>query len=230
MALTLYDLVGRDDSRFSPNCWRIRLALAHMELAPDEIVPIGFTEKDKIAFSGGKTIPILVDGDTNVRESWDIANYLVDTYPDRPALWHGAEGRNHARFVNLWADQALHPALFPVIVADVHAAARDADQAYFRESREARLSRSLEEVTADRGAYIAALEKVLGPLRTLLGEQDFVCGSAPAYGDYIVFGAFQWARCTSPLTLLAADDPIFAWRERLLSLYDGLARAEKAMS
>ncbi len=230
MALTLYDLVGRDDRRFSPNCWRIRLALAHMEIAPDEIVPVGFTEKDKIAFSGGKTIPILVDGDTTVRESWDIANHLVDTYPARPALWHGAEGRNHARFVNLWADQALHPALFPVIVADVHAAARDADQAYFRESREARLSRTLEEVTADRATYVASLERVLAPLRTLLGEQDFVCGSAPAYGDYIVFGAFQWARCASTLTLLAPDDPIFVWRERMLNLYDGMARAEKAMS
>jgi hypothetical protein len=36
---------------------------------------------------------------------------------------------------------------------------------------------------------------------------------------------FMWARCTSPLELLAADDPVHAWRERLLDAFGGMARA-----
>ena len=35
---------------------------------------------------------------------------------------------------------------------------------------------------------------------------------------------FMWARCTSPLELLAEDDPVHAWRERLLDAFDGMAR------
>jgi glutathione S-transferase len=39
-----------------------------------------------------------------------------------------------------------------------------------------------------------------------------------------VFGGFQWARAVSPFRLLEADDPIYAWREKLLDAFDGLAR------
>ena len=45
-----------------------------------------------------------------------------------------------------------------------------------------------------------------------------------ADADYIVFGSFQWARCVSSFALVAADDPIAAWRDRLLDAFDGLAR------
>jgi hypothetical protein len=43
-----------------------------------------------------------------------------------------------------------------------------------------------------------------------------------------VFGAFQWARCVSPFALLAADDPVRSWRDRLLDAFGGLARAAPA--
>ena len=33
-----------------------------------------------------------------------------------------------------------------------------------------------------------------------------MCGSTPAYADYVVFGAFQWARAISDFEVLAADD------------------------
>ncbi len=49
----------------------------------------------------------------------------------------------------------------------------------------------------------------------------------PLYADYIVFGAFQWARCISDFRLLAADDPVHAWRARMLELYGGLAAKAK---
>jgi glutathione S-transferase len=69
MTLRLYDLAGADpDRRFSPYCWRIRLALAHKRL-PVETVPWRFTEKAEIAPSGGKTVPVLVDGDRWIADS-----------------------------------------------------------------------------------------------------------------------------------------------------------------
>ena len=59
-------------------------------------------------------------------------------------------------------------------------------------------------------------------------RQDFVAGAGPAYADYIVFGAFQWARAVSDYELLAADDPVHAWRKRMLDLHGGLARRTRA--
>ena len=61
-------------------------------------------------------------------------------------------------------------------------------------------------------------------LRLTLKTQAYLGGAAPNYADYIVFGAFQWARVVSPFKLLAADDPVYAWRERLLDAFEGLAR------
>ena len=49
-----------------------------------------------------------------------------------------------------------------------------------------------------------------------------MCGEAPAFGDYILFGAFQWVRVISPFSLLERDDPVHAWRRRMLDLFDGL--------
>ena len=63
-------------------------------------------------------------------------------------------------------------------------------------------------------------------MEILLGvrRQEFLGGAAPNYGDYIVFGAFQWARTISDFRLLADDDPIFAWFQRMGDLFDGLGR------
>ena len=48
-ARRLFELCGADDDlRFSPYCWRTRLALAHKGL-PVETIAWRFTEKDAIA-------------------------------------------------------------------------------------------------------------------------------------------------------------------------------------
>jgi hypothetical protein len=65
----------------------------------------------------------------------------------------------------------------------------------------------------------------LSPLRTVLAKQEWFGGTdGPSYADYIVFGAFMWPRCISRFELLAADDPLAAWRSRMLDLFGGLAR------
>jgi hypothetical protein len=39
-----------------------------------------------------------------------------------------------------------------------------------------------------------------------------------------VFSFFMMAKSVSPTALLEADDPVFAWRERMLDAYDGAGR------
>jgi glutathione S-transferase len=223
MGLKLYDLAGAEpERRFSPYCWRIKLALMHKAL-PFDTIPWRFTDKDVIAFSGQGRVPVLVDGDHVVSDSWAIASYLEDTYVDRPSLFRGEGGRAVTRFVNAWADGILLGGILRLIVTDILAHLDEKDRAYFRETREKRLGAKLEAVSADRGTNVLAFRKTLEPIRTVLGTQPFLAGAAPAYADYAVFGCFQWARCISSFSLLLKDDPVWAWRDRLLSAFDDFA-------
>ena len=224
MALTLYERVCADDRRPSPYCWRARLALAHKGLSP-ETKPVKFTESDLVAFSGQHKVPVLVDGERVVSDSWEIACYLEDHYSEAPSLFDGPGGRALARFINHWTDQGLQKALSPILAPYLHALAAPEDRDYYRQTREARWGQGLEQLAAKRAIYLEALDPVLEPLRQRLAESPFICGERPAYADYLAFAEFQWARCISAFELLETDDPIYDWRERMLDLYDGFARS-----
>ena len=113
------------------------------------------------------------------------------------------------------------------MVMDIYNHLAQKDQNYFQESREKRFDKALEEIVINRDEFLPRFQKLLNPLRTTLKKQDFVAGKTPGFSDYIVFGAFQWARCISEFSLLNADDSVYSWREKMLNLHDGLAR--KAM-
>lgn len=222
--IKLYELAGaEDDRRFSPFCWRIRLALLHKGL-PFEGVPWRFTEKETLAFSGQSKVPVIVDGDRILFDSWAIAEYLEDTYTDRPSLFGGTSGKALSRFVTDWVETVLHPGMIRLLLADVYAHLHDKDKDYFRQTREKWLGMTLEAFCASREEQIVSFRQSLVPLRTTLQRQPFLAGQAPAWADYVTFSAFQWARCISSLTLLEADDPIVSWRDSLLDAFDGEAR------
>jgi glutathione S-transferase len=224
MVLKLFELVGTDEERpFSPFCWRTRMALAHKGLSAQSI-PWCFTEKDTIAPHNSEKVPVLIDGETSVADSWAIANYLEDTYPDRPSLFGGEGGRAMGRMMNWWGDVTVIGGMFPLIVADIPSHLKPVDAVYFRRTREARFGKPLEEVVAGRDKSVEGFRKALEPMRLTLKTQAYLGGDAPNYADYIAFGPFQWARVVSPFKLLAEDDPVYAWRERLLDAFDGMAR------
>lgn len=227
MTLRMYDLAGAEpERRFSPYCWRIRLALAHKQLAV-ETIPWRFIEKAEIAASGQIFVPVLVDGDRWIADSWTIANYLEDTFPEAPSLFGGAAGRSLTRFYSSFAD-SLVGAIFPFVALDIlhHVAEKDRD--YFRTSRERRVGTTLEAFVADRDSKLAGFRASLAPLRAAVKTQLFLGGAQPLYADYAMFGPFQWARCISPFVLLERDDPVRLWRDRLLDCFGGLARAAPA--
>jgi len=228
MAITLYDLAGAEaDRRFSPFCWRTKMALAHKGL-PVETVPWRFTEKDKLPQPNAGRVPVIVDDGRVVHDSTAIADYLEERYPDRPPLFGGDGARGLARFVQNWTETVLHLGLIRLVLVDIHGRLGPADQAYFREDREKRFNTTLEEVVQDREARLPAFRASLDPLRRTVERQQFVSGEAPAYADYVVFGGFQWARAVSDFEVLAEGDPVRAWRSRMLDLFDGLARRSPA--
>lgn len=220
----LYDLAGIDDVRFSPYCWRSKMALLHKGLSY-ETEACGYGDiPGKLSFGGYERIPVLNDSGTVVADSWDIANHLEDAYPDTPTLFGGAAGRAQARFFNIWTDLNIVLTLVPAIVADIFELVREEDRGYFKLSREARFGRDLETMRADRAAAVERYRAALQPVRLLLGEQPFIAGDAPLYVDLILMGSFMSARCTSTQRLLAEDDPVDIWFQRMLDQYDGYLR------
>ncbi|UFN49730.1 glutathione S-transferase family protein [Roseomonas sp. OT10] len=223
MAIRMHDLCGSDPARrFSPYCWRVRMALAHKGLAV-ETIPWRFSDKAAIADAGVEKVPVLRDGDRALGESWDILEYLEDTYPE-PSLFQGPGGRALARFMNAWADSVLAAGMARLVVSDIPRWLGPADREYFVRSREARFGCTLEALNADRDRQVEAFRREIHPLRMILRERPFLHGDAPAAADYIAFGPFQWARVVSAFPVLTPDDPVFAWRGRLLDAFGGLAR------
>ncbi|MBL8385728.1 MAG: glutathione S-transferase family protein [Burkholderiales bacterium] len=222
--LRMYDLAGAEEARrFSPYCWRVRLAVAHKGVDM-ETVPWRFTEKAALAPSGQERVPVLVDGAAWISDSWAIAGHLEQRFPEAPSLFGPPPGRALTRLHAVFGD-VLVGAIARFILCDVHAHLDARDRAYFRASREQRFGATLEAVVADRDARLPAFRDSLAPLRATLKAQPFLGGERPLYADYAVFGAFQWARCTSRYRLVEADDPVAQWRERLLDAFGGLARA-----
>jgi glutathione S-transferase len=226
MTMRMWDLAAaEEDRRFSPYCWRIKMALAHKGLEV-ETIPWRFTDKEAIAASGQDKVPVLQDDQVIVHDSWDIAEYLDQKYPAQP-LFEGAQAKSLAYVFKFWVESTLHAPILRAVLLDLFHALHEKDQAYFRESREKRFGKPLEEAGGNPKQAIQELRTLLLPVRKQLVEAPFVCGQSPAFADYLLFGPFQWARAVSPQRLLEPDDPVYAWRERMLDLHGGLARNAK---
>ncbi len=215
----LYDLAGADpDIRFSPFCWRTKLALAHKGLA-FETIPWRFTEKEEIAFSGQKSVPVLVDAGKTIADSQAIAEYLEAEYPDAPSLFGGKQGHALIQFVRRWSEGVLQASLVRILVPDIYKLIDPKDQAYFRESREARLGTTVEALAAERDTHMPTFLAALQTLRATLKGQKFLGGETPLYADHIVFGALQWGVKTSSTPLLEAGDRVTEWMQAVLDYY-----------
>lgn len=225
MTRILYSLCGTDESRaFSPHCWKIVLALRHKGLDFVE-KPTPFTRIPDLENGFSKTVPILRDGNELIRDSFDIALYLEETYPDRPTLFGGDGGKALARFVESFTLSVIHPAVTKIAVKSIHDMLDETDRAYFRESREARLGRTLEEVDAGRQAELEGFAARLDPVRHTLKQQDFLGGDGPLFADYILFGALQWMRITAATPPFADGDPMQRWFDACLDLHGGVGRS-----
>jgi len=223
--MRLYELVGADEARpFSPHCWKARMALAHKGLE-FTAVPTRYLEIAGVERGVSPTLPVLRDGDRVVADSFRIALYLEEAYPERPTLFAGEGGKAMARFIEGWSQTQLHTVIVAAALLDIHEMLGAEDQAYFRSSREKRYGRKLEQVPVGREERLAEFRSRLEPLRSVLKQQPFIGGDGPLFADHIVFSAFQWARIASPFKFVADDDPVAEWIGRCLELYGGIARS-----
>ena len=228
--ITTYDITNAEGARFSPHAWRTTMALAHKGLSHDS-EKIGFTDIPSICDGARKIVPTVQFGEDVLSESWAIALHLEETVPEGPSLFGGEKGKAHALFINNWAAFSLHPLVIRIILLDIYNGLQEKDRDYFRTSREKRFNMTLEEFAAGGEAAKAQLKGALMPMTKTLETQQWLGGRVPSYADYIAFGAFQWVRTTSTFDLAShGGEPVQAWLEATLDLFDGLGRAERAAS
>ena len=206
------------------------MALAHKGLESTSVVEgVGFSQKYKLEFSSQELLPVIKDDDMIISDSWDIAVYLEKSYESPTSLFGTSNDFNQVKFISSWVDSQLHPLIARCVVRDILNVISPSEHEYFRTSREKRFRKSLEEVVADRENTRTTLKQALYPTRKVLEIAPFLGGDNPNFSDYAIFGAFMWARVTSSFQLLELSDPIYHWRERMLLLYDGLAKNAPAV-
>lgn len=219
MTLKLYDLAGADERlRFSPYCWRAKMALMHKGLA-FETIPWRFTEKELLAPTGQGRVPVLVDGARWVHDSFKIAEYLDATYPDRPAIFPNADAKAYAQFVAAWCEPVFM-VLRPLAVPAVYAVVAEQDRSYFKQSREKALG-PLDALGKDWPAGMTAVAQALKPAETRLAEQDFLNGVTPGYADYTLYGTLRWPDTVCRTPVIAPETAVARWYARMSTLFGG---------
>ena len=220
--ITLYDLALREGQTISPFVWATKYAIAHKGFEID-LVPGGFT--GIVERTGGKTerLPAIVDDGKWVLDSWLIAEYLDETYPDRPTLIGSKPVEIATKFIEGWLWGNVLREWMPNIVRDYRDAVLDVDWDYVTKTRTAP-GTTLEATQAGREDRLPLIPPKLELLRTTLRDTPWLGGDAPNYTDYRALAVFLFMSAVATTPVLTDDDPIRDWVERGFDLYGGLGR------
>ena len=226
MARILYELALADnDVRPSPYCWLVKFALLNKSLK-FETRPVPFADKSKYPDPEYAKTPVLDDDGVLVKDSAAILDHLDRKYRDRPFAATAGE-RASAAFYGAWLASAVYPALGPLIMLPLLAAARPEDQDYIRRTREPRFGKTLEEY-ANAPDAARRMEAALGVLSAPLSAHDFLGGREANLCDYIVMSPLMWQRSATSAPLYETPKPVEDWRLRMLGLFDGYAARAKS--
>ena len=212
--LKLYDLSGKNDLRFSPPCWNIKLCLIQNNIEFITI-PVRFTDKNKIAFSKQKLVPILDYKHGFVFDSWNIINWLNENYPKKKIFINNSS-KNFSYFLYLWTSRQLLPILFKIIAHEIPNVLEGNDIDYYLKTREERINGPITKFQPFISSYIEEFRKSIDPIRKIIIKNNYISGKKPGIEDCIFFGNFKWVDVCSSCNLLNEDDPVYTWYKNLL--------------
>jgi len=221
--ITLYDLQLASGCTISPFVWATKYALAHKGFEID-LVPGGFT--GILERTGGRSerLPVIVDDGAWVLDSWLIAEYLDEKYPERPTLFGDQSVKVLTKFVEGWLWRTAVTPWFGCYIKDYRDLSLAQDHEYVTHSRENMLGRRIEEVQAGREDRLPLVPPTLEPFRQLLRESLWLGGDRPNYADFRALAVFLWAASVATTPPLTEDDPLRGWLDRGFDLYGGLGR------
>ena len=192
----LYDLSGKNNIRFSPPCWNVKLCLIHNNIDFDTI-PIRFTEKDKISFSNQTLVPIIKYNEEIISDSWNIFVWLNDKIKEIKLI-PNEQTRVFSHFLYFWTSKSLLPLIFKLIANDIPKILDEEDKQYFIKTREDRIKKPLESLLSYKEKSREQLFQSLITFEKILANNRFLNGNNVGLPDFIFFGNFMWAeKCSS---------------------------------
>ena len=214
--LKLFDLSGKNDLRFSPPCWNVKLCLIlnNIEFLT---IPVRFTDKDKIAFSKQKLVPILDYKKGFVSDSWNIINWLNENYPEKK-IFKNNSSKNFSYFLYLWTSRQLLPILFKIIAHEIPNVLEGDDIDYYIKTREERINGPITTYVPFVSSSIEEFRKLIDPIRKIIIDNNYISGKNPGIEDCIFFGNLKWVDVCSPCNLLDNEDPVYQWYKNLLKI------------
>jgi glutathione S-transferase len=220
--ITLYDLQLRDGQTISPFVWATKYAIAHKGFELD-IVPGGFTGIMERTGGRSERLPAIVDDGKWVLDSWTIAEYLDETYPDRPTLIGSEQVAIFTRFLEGWLWGTVLREWMPNIVRDYRDMVLDVDWDYVTKTRTPP-GTTLEEVQKGREDRLPLIPPKLELLRSTLRDTPWLGGDTPNYTDFRALAVFLFMAAVATTPVLTDDDPLRDWIDRGFDLYGGLGR------
>ncbi len=234
--MKLYEAAGAGRSQgASPYVWRIKMLLAHLGLSYESERLFMIEHEEKLAFAQPEakrlgtsasyaphgTVPVLVDGDTILPDSWTIAAYLDGRYGEG-SLVNAHDAIN--RFIEQWTMRHVSAVVGLNMIKATVEAMDECDREHFRTTRRELLGVDIDQVHGTVEDCAPALRDSLHTLEETLAAHDFLGGASPMYADYIVFSHFVWFDHVSSVELLDAKSALHRWRGRLMDAHGGLAR------
>lgn len=222
--ITLYDLQLASGCTISPFVWATKYALKHKDFDID-IVPGGFTGIMERTGGRSERLPVIVDDGHWVTDSWLIAEYLDEKYPDRPMLFGDPSVKPLIEFTEGWLWNTAIMGWFGCYIKDYRDLSLPQDHEYVTTTRENLLGgQKLEDVQAGREERLPKVPPTLEPFRQLLKRHQWLGGDSPGYADYRALAVFLFTAAVATTPCLTDDDPLRDWIERGFDLYDGLGR------
>ncbi|KAI7857628.1 hypothetical protein BDC45DRAFT_500269 [Circinella umbellata] len=201
--IILYDVeLTTPNEIWSPNTCKTRFALNYKGI-PYKTVWLKFPEIGKKIPEITKneachTVPIIIDvrnGNKVVHESWKIANYLEEAYPDTPSLFHGNIGAHF--FIHEYCTRRLLPKIFKLSVLKVAEKAGEHQQ-WFIQTREKAFKTSLDKFVGDQSIHAKAItENLVAPGR-VLKHYPYLTGTQVGWADICLASYITFLRVMRP--------------------------------
>jgi glutathione S-transferase len=249
--IKLYDLIPSANSRrfFSPNTWKTRMDLLH-KAVPFETVPVTLLDVRRDLANRANDDAIYVPAielpnGRFIYDSFRIAEWLEETYPDRPSLFTGdnqptneahsgqiSMGKNYARLIDLGlgASKPEWAVWFGLFFPQLDQLMAEGEiRNYFRSDVRLGPQGYQKLISLDRDELIHRAKMNVQPLLQVLRERpnEYFQGQYPGHVDYIIFGRYAYCRMIdAQLTKQIWNDQgeeLSNWIERLSTAYDGHA-------
>tara|TARA_Y100000768_G_C23907395_1_gene648217 strand:- start:259 stop:924 length:666 start_codon:yes stop_codon:yes gene_type:complete len=214
--ITLYDLSGKNDLRFSPYCWRIKYLLNFRKIIY-QTKPTCFTDRLNNTFFGDAKLPTITDDGIKISNSFNIAEHIEYKYVDIDQRIINTENKASLYFINDWSDYFLNTSILERVAYDIVSVLDNRDIEYFNESRSKRFGMSPKDFQ-DYNLKKSEnnFNKCCNFLDKILQKQSYLLGENITYAEMIVLGSLTWGEKVSNNTKIEKKfNRLTAWKDKL---------------